>query len=727
MIAPTTVSDNDKYHVSLESINYDDRTQVLNYYDTFCIFDHWGNIFPQGKKAHGIFYKGTRYINKLYLSLNNRKPVLLSSAIRLDNEVLSVDLANPDMGDCKLPENMVHLCRQQFIRNGVFYEEINIINFSHINCQFELNLEFGADFSDIFEIRGIKREIAGEKVRVKSYRNGIYFEYTGLDNLRRTAQVRFREEDTYQVKGKKVFFPLQLESNKNLKIEYTIYFTIEGEGNENKEELPMPVFEEVKKGLQEDIIKAQLLFASIETNNENFNNWLVRSFADLQSLLARTAFGVYPYAGVPWYNTVFGRDGIITAMELLWLAPEISKNVLLFLAHTQAKELNAAKDAEPGKIIHEMRSSEMANTGEVPFKQYYGTIDATPLFLMLAGMYFDQTGDMGTIKSIWTNIKSAIDWIDIYGDIDGDGFVEYKNKSKDGLTNQGWKDSHDSIMYANGELCEAPIAVCEVQAYVYAAKKYTAKLARLLNETEYADALRRSAVALKKQFNEQFWDEELGSFVLALDGNKNPCRVLSSNAGHCLFAGIASDAHAAVLAGKLTGSSMFSGWGIRTLAKNEARYNPMSYHNGTIWPHDNAMIVYGLAKYGFMEEALKVMQGLFDASMFIDLRRLPELFCGFDRREKEGPTAYPVACAPQAWAVGSVFLLLQACLQIQVFGALKTIVFDKPRLPVFLKHLLISNLMLGNEGCDFEVFRHKQEVSFRILRKPNDWEFIIKQ
>src|SRR5690606_2261305 len=431
--------------------------------------------------------------------------------------------------------------------------------------------------------------------------------------------------------------------------------------------------------------KSRRLFADLISVNSQFNHWINRSEIDLISLLAETPHGKYPYAGVPWYNTPFGRDGIITAIETLWLAPEISKDVLLFLARNQADALIPEQDAEPGKILHEARNSEMANTGEVPFKQYYGTIDATPLFIMLAGMYYERTADIELIKAIWPNIKSALHWIDNYGDLDGDGFVEYKFKAKNGLTNQGWKDSFDAVMHKDGRLADPPIALCEVQGYVFSAKKHAAKLARVLNDEALSIRLDREAEKLKQIFNEKFWDDELNCYVLALDGEKKPCRVVSSNAGQCLFTGIADYDKAAKLAEVLLSNDMFTGWGIRTLSSAEARFNPMSYHNGSVWPHDNALIAYGLSLYGFTEHSLKIMEALFDSSLYIDLQRLPELFCGFKRRPNEGPTAYPVACSPQAWSVAVVFMLLQACFRIDVNALTKTITFNKPVLPPYLR------------------------------------------
>jgi glycogen debranching enzyme len=391
----------------------------------------------------------------------------------------------------------------------------------------------------------------------------------------------------------------------------------------------------------------------------------------------------------------------------------------------QAKEMNPSKDAEPGKILHEARSGEMANTAEIPFKEYYGTIDATPLFVMLAGMYYQHTADIDTIKKLWPNIKAALNWIDNYGDLDSDGFVEYKHKAENGLTNQGWKDSHDSIMYKNGELCEPPIALCEVQGYVYAAKNLASMLADALNEKEFAEQLAEEAKKLKQKFNKVFWDEASSCYALALDGNKKPCSVVSSNPGHCLFCGIVDEEKAARVAATLTSVDMFSGWGIRTLSEGERKYNPMSYHNGSIWPHDNAIIAAGLAKYGFQKEATKILSALFDASLFIELQRLPELYCGFARRPGEGPTSYPVACSPQAWSVGAVFMLLQACLQIEIDAVKKTLVFNKPELPAYLDRIVINGLPLGSTSCDIELYRLDYDVSFNIIRKPSDWRILI--
>ncbi|MGZ3853546.1 MAG: amylo-alpha-1,6-glucosidase, partial [Flavisolibacter sp.] len=575
-----TTNEEAKFHIHADAVNNDDRVKVLNHADSFAIFDRWGDIHPYTKKAQGIFHQGTRFINRLELRLNKKKPLLLSSSIKEDNDFLSVDLTNPDLTDCGIPENSLHISRSQFIRNGVYYEEIKAVNYGDRECNVELSIAFGADFKDLFEIRGIPRTLEPNKHELHHNKEGIVFEYHGRDNITRATEIIFSGEIRPGFEHNLARFDLKLSPHQERKIEYLIALRTEEQFfSAEKKQLPFAGFDEVKSIMQEEIQKAHSLFASISTSNEQFTHWVHRSKSDLISLITQTPYGMYPYAGVPWYNTAFGRDGIITAMEVLWMAPQVAKNALKFLAHMQATEVIPSKDAEPGKILHEARSGEMANTGEIPFKEYYGTIDATPLFIMLAGMYYQHTADINTIKKLWPNIKAALNWIDNYGDLDGDGFVEYKHKAENGLTNQGWKDSHDSIMYKDGELCEPPIALCEVQGYVYAAKNFASRLAEVLGEKEFAQELQKQAAQLKQKFNEVFWDEESSCYALALDGNKKPCKVVSSNPGHCLFCGIVDDDKASRLVTTLTSVEVFSGWGIRTLSEGEKRYNPMSYHN----------------------------------------------------------------------------------------------------------------------------------------------------
>ena len=437
-------------------------------------------------------------------------------------------------------------------------------------------------------------------------------------------------------------------------------------------------------------------------------------------LMTETAHGAYPYAGVPWYSTIFGRDGIITAMLLLWCAPYFAKGVLRTLADLQATDHDPASDAEPGKILHERRGGEMAALGEVPFRRYYGSVDSTPLFVMLAAQYYQRTGDLDTIRDIWPNIVAALGWIDDYGDMDGDGFVEYARQTDKGLSNQGWKDSSDSIFHRDGRLASAPIALCEVQAYVFAAKQGAAALAARLGDSDLSAKLASQAEDLRVRFEDAFWIEEAGTYAIALDGDKQRCEILSSNAGHCLFAGIVSPDRAKRVADLLTGKRFHSGWGVRTLAVGEARYNPMSYHNGSIWPHDNGLIALGMARYGHKKAALSIFEGIFDSAIYDDLRRLPELFCGFERRRRQGPTSYPVACSPQAWAAATPFALVAAAIGCVIDPQVGTLTLDRPVLPKFLDDLTIRNIAIGDARVDLRLARVDGDVTTAVLRREGD-------
>ena len=697
----------------------DEHRRVLKQGDTFAVFDHYGDVANLGLGEQGLFHQGTRFLSKLELRLGRSRPLFLSSTVKEANDLLLVDLANPDVpleDGVALPRGTVHLFRGKLLREAVAYERVRISNHGLSSARLTLVFRFGADFADIFEVRGTRRERRGEDLAPRVEGSAVVLSYRGLDGVTRRTRLEFSPAPS-TLSSSAATFDVGLDPQ----AETSLFLAVacETDGQE-----PARVGYEQALGATEDARRrVQAAACRIETSSEPFNRWLERSTADLHMMVTDMPSGPYPYAGVPWFSTPFGRDGIITAMEVLWMDPSLARGVLSYLSATQATEVRPEQDAEPGKILHETRGGEMAALGEVPFGRYYGSVDATPLFVMLAGQYYARTGDHAFIESLWPSVERALGWIDRYGDADQDGFVEYARRSPAGLVQQGWKDSGDSVSHADGRLAEGPIALCEVQGYVYAARQAASELATALGHAARADALLAQA-ELRRRFEEAFWDEELGTYALALDGEKRPCRVATSNAGHGLFAGIASPARALRVATRLFDTSSFSGWGVRTLAAGERRYNPMSYHNGSVWPHDNALVGAGLGRYGLRDELLRLLGGLFDASSFFDLHRMPELFCGFKRRGEEGPTLYPVACAPQSWAACAVFLLLQACLGLTVDGRGRQLLFVRPALPAFLDHVRIENLRVGEARVDLVLDRHETDVGINIARREGPVEVV---
>jgi glycogen debranching enzyme len=696
---------------------------VLKHGDCFGVFDPRGNIVPGDASEEGLYHDGTRFLSWFELLLFGHGPLLLSSTVGVDEAVFDADLTNPDVlrpdGHVALSRGEINIHRSRVLWNACCVERIRVTNFGLEPVAVPLAIRFDADFADVFEVRGTRRAKKGDRLQDLNGDDYV-MRYRGLDQRERRSRVRWSRKPDKLEAGRAAFL-FRLESKETATIELTIsYETDDGEA-----------FADPVTGIFDDVLTRTRTHRAAQTaaccrvlsSSAMFNRWLDRSTADMQIMLTDTPYGTYPYAGIPWFSTPFGRDGLITAFEVLWLNPSVARGVLAFLADTQATTFSDAQDAQPGKILHEMRGGEMAALAEVPFARYYGSCDATPLFVMLAHAYYERTGDRAFIDRIWPNIVAALEWMRTSGDPDGDGFIDYARRTEAGLLNQGWKDSHDSVFHEDGTTAEGPIALCEVQGYAYGAWKGAAQLASVRQDREAASEWMKCAERLRERFELAFWCEDLATYALALDGRRRPCRVRTSNPGHCLFAGMVSADRAKHVTDTLMADASFAGWGIRTVAAGEKRYNPQSYHNGSIWPHDNAVIAAGFARYGFTGAATRILKATLELSEAVDLHRLPELICGFTRRGRD-PTLYPVACSPQTWAAAAVFLLLGASLGIHIDAAARRISFSRGRLPEAIDWVRLTDLEVGDARVDLLLERHPHDLGVTVIRREGDVEIV---
>jgi glycogen debranching enzyme len=694
--------------------------RTLKHDDTFLVIDAHGDLGASAGTGDGLFYRDTRFLSHLETRVNGMQPLLLGSNLRDDNAILTVDLTNPDIFASErviaLEKDTLHINRSVFVWRNTAYQRLALRNHGAHPLSFVLSITFASDFADVFEVRGMRRPRRGASSVRLNAPHEVVLSYLGLDTVARVTSIYFDPAPT-QLSRREATYQIALPSHGAIALCVAVRCNPTA---------PQPV--PFLRGLlhaHRELRHTAVGAAVVQTSNPIFNDILCRSMADLAMLKTETPQGPYPYAGTPWYSTTFGRDGLITAIQMLWVDPRIARGVLRRLAAFQAQTADAYSDAEPGKIVHEMRSGEMAALGEVPFGLYYGSVDSTPLFVLLAGLYFERTGDIETLKELWPAIESAMSWIDGPADRDRDGFIEYARANEHGLANQGWKDSFDAVFHADGRLAEGPIALAEVQAYVFAAKRLAARCAQRLGHLDRAYTLDDEARRLAERFEAAFWCTDLHMYALALDGAKEPCCVRTSNAGQVLFTGIARLDRAQIVANALMAPDFFSGWGIRTVSRREVRYNPMSYHNGSIWPHDNALMALGFAQIGAKGAVDRLFNGLFDAATYLDLHRLPELFCGFHRARSRGPTLYPVACSPQAWASATPFSLLQAALGLEVDPAAKEVRLRSPRLPKFLDEVILRNLHVGDSSVDISVRRDGENVSLSVLKTRGNIEVSV--
>ena len=669
--------------------------------NTFLLADALGDI--QGSDD-GLFTEDTRVLSRYELEIAGRTPSLLGAAINQENTLFTAHLTNrplPALGEGSIPQGVIHIERNRFLSGGCLHEQLKLTNFSEDDAQVPLKLLFAADFVDIFEVQGQVRKARGEHLPPVIDQRTIRLSYRGLDDRVRSTSIHFSHTPR-AVSAQAAEFSIALPRGAVTELFVAI--------GADPPELPgREAYAAAARHLTESMQQRLTQSASITTSGRLFNLWIDRSRSDLALLTTSLPTGPYPYAGIPWFATQFGRDAIITALQTLWVNPQLAAGVLAFLASTQAHEESAFRDSQPGKIMHEMRRGEMAALREVPFGCYYGGVDTTPLFVMLAGAYEKRSGDRTVVDEIWNSLLAATGWIERRMRESPTGFLDYARGEKTGLVNQAWKDSHDSMFHADGRLPRGPLAVVEVQGYAYAALQAMAELAAVRGAQAQADAWRERAQALRAAIERHFWVPELDFYAIALDGDGTPCRIRASNAGHLLFCGVPSAERAAAVTTQLLSAGSSSGWGIRTLAEGQPRYNPMSYHNGSVWPHDTALCAAGIAQYGGGAEVVRILGEIFEAAHHFGMR-LPELYCGFARIDGQSPAPYPVACLPQAWSSGAAFMLLQAVLGVRIDGRRLEVHIRRPLLPQGIEALSVTDLPVGAARIDLEFYRVASEV-----------------
>jgi glycogen debranching enzyme len=707
---------------------------VLKVEDIFLVVDEAGDAPSDREHALGLFYHDCRFLDEYELFVDGIKPTVLSAAAARGYQTRH-DLANPDFDG--LPKNTVGIRRERLIRDHTLLEIVTIGNFATAPARFSIEVRFGSRFDDIFMLRGYVTRKPGHRVLEPTVATDrVRLGAEGLDGMRRWTTIAFSPAPERLTK-QTATYDLRLAPGTQLVLSIAITPSIEFTGSEDGTRPagadgvhPRVDLAEVPaaslggatatttavSGWLEEHHRAWLAqWSEVRSSNPLFDVILERSFRDLRMLRTPLLGRHFEAAGIPWFATLFGRDSAIVGLQMLPYGTTIARDTLRLLAHFQASVEDRYRDAEPGKILHELRMGELARAKLVPQSPaYYGSVDATLLFLILLGEYLDWCGDDALARELLPNARAAIDWSVQLADHDGDGFIDYSGEYENGLVNQGWKDSGNAIVNADGSLARPPIAMAEVQAYAYRAWRTAARMLRRLGEdASLADALERHAEALRVRFEERFWSDELDCYVMALQRGGDPCAVASSNAGQVLWGGIASPERAARVARRLLDDDLFSGWGIRTLSAGARAYNPISYHLGSVWPHDNSLILSGLRSYGFDDEASRVFGALLSASEGMRDYRLPELYCGYGRKPDERrPVEYPVACVPQAWSAGALPYALYRMLGLEADGRGGTLRVVRPLLPENVEWIELRRLNVGESSIDLRFRREGDRVAW---------------
>ncbi len=729
-------------------------TLTLKDDDLFLVTDTLGNIAGSLRDdmtaSMGLFCCDTRFLSRLELQIEGRSPVLLHSTAD-KGFALSVLCTNPTLdGSARLqPPDQLEASAQseeekpvfaplkaetigiarEIVLNGALFEEIYVSNYSTHSVRFELSLSFDADFVDLFEVRGYGRGNKGQLLRAVPQTEAaerdtqeLTLAYKGLDGSLMQSRIQFIERQPDYFKGYTAVWQLELSPHETQKLGHRLQMLTNNRPTSSVGAAVTLVQAKAAESVEQNEWRQHV--TQIRSDKNTFNRVIQRAEQDIYLLRQSFGKGKVLSAGVPWFSTLFGRDSIIAASQTLMLDPTIARETLTILAQYQGKKHDDWRDEQPGKILHEIRMGEMARCQEIPHTPYYGTVDATPLWLMLYAEYYAWTHDTEALERLWPNAIAAMDWID--NQMRKTGYLSYNRQSKRGLDNQGWKDSGDCIVNRKGQLATGAIALCEVQAYVYAAKIRLSDIARMKKRLDLADQWEDEAKDLKRRFNQDFWMDDEDFCALALDGEGKPVNSISSNPGHCLSLGILLPEKAYSVAERLRAPDMFSGWGIRTLSSLSPAYNPMGYHVGSVWPHDNSMIALGLRSLGLIDQALELSQGLIDMTLNQPYNRPPELFCGYQRQEDKAPVNYPVACSPQAWATGSIFQLLQMMVNLVPDARNNCLRIIDPALPESINQLSLHNLRVGSTLLDLEFERSGTTTACRVAKKRGNLRVVIE-
>lgn len=684
----------------------------------FLLSDRFGDIEETSPAALGMYFRDTRFLSRWDLRIDGTRPLRLHGEADRNYSML-VEGTHPHEwidGEGKRHVENLQVSRHRWLECGM-HERIKLQNFGAATRDVTVQLRYGADFLDLFEVRGLLRDKRGTVLEPTLDKATVTLGYQGRDDVTRTTVIDFHATPPDEFTANHAVWRLSIAPRSSVQIEVACQ---PHAGDRSPPQL-------THTQLDREYSAWRKACTRFRVSNAQLQRYLDRAIADLRMMQTAGDDGVPAIdAGVPWFSTLFGRDALITAYQSLSVNPDLAKGTLATLAALQGDKVDDWRDEEPGKILHEARVGELAAVGDIPHTPYYGSIDATPLWLVVYGYVWNWTGDREFIESMWPHAERALEWIDRYGDADGDGYVEYRRRSGRGLDNQGWKDSFDGILGADGTIPESPIALAEVQGYVYDAKRRVAKVARALDRGALADELEEQARALRQRFNHDFWCNDLNTFAVGLDGSKAQIRSVASNAGHCLWSGIVEPANAERMARRLMQRDMLSGWGIRTLSALNPGFDPIGYHTGSVWPHDNSLIAHGLMLHGFTKESNRVIDELALAGTHFEASRYPELYCGYSRHDVPVPVEYPVACRPQAWATGATLLMMRSYAGMSADAPTKTLSIVKPSLPIWLERAELIGLRVGDARVDLLFVQREGTTGVQVTRKDGELDVVVR-